>query len=101
MIIKFIQNLHHSKRQIFFNVIIRIGLESYLVLFFASLYNTKTMTFENATDYYANFVSFTFLILLLGLLALVVAVVIFTKANTHPSKRVSILSKDFKEYKRL
>ena len=96
-----INKIHKIKNNVFFNHIIRVEFEWFLWLFFAALYNTYSMTFDNATDYYANIVGFIWLILLSFLLVLVIVIMLNHNPNISIIKRFSILFKDFKEEKKI
>ena len=96
-----INKIHHIKKNVFFNIIIRTEFECYLCLFFAAMYNTYNMTFNNATDYYANFVGFAWIVILMSLFVLVIIVMLNWKPIQLMTNKLTILSKDFKEGKQI
>lgn len=97
--------MHQIKDDIFFNLLIRIIIEAFLDLFFAAVYNTETMTWNNTMDYYSNFVGFMWLILLAAFTAMLCIVIIkFPKKYNQQSIRNSrfrVLAEEFKNNNKL
>ena len=77
----------------------RVLFEGYLVLFFAALYNTYSMTFDNATDYYANFVGFFWILILVALLVFVAC--FMASKQAWATDKFDMLTKEFKVGKRV
>ena len=82
----------------------RVGFESFLQLYFASLYNLKNASFEDFAEYYSVVVSIIWQVLLTALL-IAVTIILFTFNKNYDEdqikdSRVGILLEEFKDNKK-
>ena len=97
--------MHKLKRGIFFGSIIRTLLEVFIDVFFASLYNTVTMTWNNSMNIYSNVVGFCWIVIFtLFIIVICIAIIKFPSEYDEKvveSHKFGTLAEDLKESKKI